>query len=189
MTPLARMSTVRWKGPYRIGKLLDGQADRLVPASKGVYVVTQRRWKDAPTIRARPLYVGGNTSRTSARFRTRIGDLLADLFGFYSSRTEEAKLGLTRRGHHSGGKKLHLWCRKEERDPRDLYIGWATPKRPKAWCGRCEEDAVFLHLGGSVHMGGPLLNKADPSRCSRRSCTSTRKAHAAYRAELRGRTR
>ena len=67
------------------------------PPEKGsAYVVTQREWSGHPTKESTPLYVGGNSGK-SDRFRTRVGDLIADTFGFFGGDT----------GHHSGGQHLH----------------------------------------------------------------------------------
>jgi hypothetical protein len=61
-----------------------------------VYIVSRRQWSKTPTDAAEPLYVGGNTGG-AARFCTRIGDLVADMHGFFGNET----------GHHSGG--ITLW--------------------------------------------------------------------------------
>src|SRR5207302_830702 len=47
------------------------------------------------------LYVGGNTG-DSDRFITRVGDLIADMLGFWGEQT----------GHHSGGIRLWEYCHK-----------------------------------------------------------------------------
>jgi hypothetical protein len=54
------------------------------PEDKGVYVVTVRGWSGAPTRAAEVPYVG--PTGQSRRFRTRIGDLVADMFGFWARR-------------------------------------------------------------------------------------------------------
>jgi len=109
----------------------------------GIYVVTQRQWFDEPTQDAVVLYVGGNTGR-SKRFRTRIGDLIADMLGFFGDET----------GHHSGGQSLWDWCHRQQVKPLDLYIGWDT----EVGCKRCAEKKAYEDLR-------PLLNKKRPSRC------------------------
>jgi hypothetical protein len=53
---------------------------------KSVYLISRKNnwWKrpnDKPTKECEPLYVGSTTGK-SKRFRTRIGDLIADMFGF-----------------------------------------------------------------------------------------------------------
>ena|SRR5215831_18393374 len=94
----------KWVGPYRIRKMLeDCLSQSLVkkaPDSNSCYIVTRKPWTGHPSPTSTPLYVGGNTGK-SERFRTRLGDLLADMFGFYNSR---------KINHHSGGISLHQWC-------------------------------------------------------------------------------
>lgn len=135
-----------WHGPYRIRDLLENVVhdDRLRPGDDaGIYVVTCRGWDGTPSVESCVLYVGGNTGK-SKRFPTRIGDLLADTFGFFGSET----------GHHSGGQSLWEWCRQERVNPLDLYIGWRTGVR----CGRCAEARAYERLA-------PKLNKKRPARC------------------------
>src|SRR2546423_422791 len=105
-----------WIGPFQLQQLLDCCLDdrhRKPPMEGSAYLVTEKRWRTSPNRASVPLYVGGNTGR-SARFRTRLGDLLADAFGFFGGGT----------GHHSGGQSLHEWCRKESVNPLKLYIAW-----------------------------------------------------------------
>lgn len=141
----------RWAGPFTIDELLDRCAGdwRLAPPQEGgVYLVSQRPWAGQPSPECQPLYVGSNTGK-KPRFRTRIGDLVADLFGFYCAST----------GHHSGGQSLHRWCREYGVSPRDLYIGWV-----RAACVKCEENRVYDRLK-------PCLNKRRPARCKRGGCS------------------
>src|SRR5688572_23416864 len=88
-----------WTGPYPISDYLENAISdakewrrRWPPAGGAVYLVSRYAWTGAPTTEAQPLYVGGNTGG-SQRFCTRIGDLVADMFGFFDGDT----------GHHSGG--------------------------------------------------------------------------------------
>jgi hypothetical protein len=137
----------RWIGPFQILKLLEAASDpnAIWPPERGsAYLVTQRAWRGNPKPASGPLYVGGITGK-SDRFRTRIGDLLADSFGFYTKAT----------GHSSGGKHLHEWCRKNRVRPLDLYLSWVEGTR----CHRCLE--VRLHR--VLH---PQLNRNLPSHCA-----------------------
>lgn len=136
-----------WTGPYKIRALLEnahrGNAKR--PGEVGaVYVITQRRWRSRPTRKSGVLYVGGNTG-SSKRFRTRIGDLIADAFGFFCGET----------GHHSGGQSLWHWCQQHRVNPMELYIGWQT----RAACNRCAEVKAYDLLQ-------PCLNKNRPPKCT-----------------------
>jgi len=135
-----------WRGPYKLRDLIDRPADddRYLPTDDvGVYVVTRARWEGSPNRQCGVLYVGGNTGK-SDRFRTRVGDLLADMCGFYGRET----------GHHSGGQSIRGWCKKERANPLDLWIGWQT----EVTCKRCAEIDACDQLQ-------PELNKKRPSRC------------------------
>lgn len=135
-----------WVGPMTIDQLLDLVAvdwDSAPPESNGVYVISLRGWRGEPTPECEPLYVGGNTGK-SQRFRTRMGDLIADLFGFYGHTT----------GHHSGGQTLNCYCADNDVNPKTLFVGWAKDCE----CGRCSEVELYRRLR-------PKLNKIAPSAC------------------------
>lgn len=135
-----------WIGPFEVQRLLDHCIDGgtpMPPESGSAYVVTQRLWKGSPKADCGVLYVGGNTGR-SGRFRTRLGDLLADAFGFFGGGT----------GHSSGGQSVHAWCRENQVNPLRLHLAWVNRCR----CHRCLEIELFRELS-------PLLNKVTPSRC------------------------
>lgn len=148
------MSALVWSGPFRVRALLDACLDDdhpWPPASRGVYVVSRDEWRDVPSPACRPLYFGGNTG-DSQRFCTRIGDLIADLHGFWDGGT----------GHHSGGQSLYRWCHANKVHPGDLVIGWAT-RTP--WCDRCAESELAALLVTSWQGRDGLLNKARPPAC------------------------
>ena len=137
---------MRWIGPYRIDQLLDDMlSDKFPkpPESESVYLVSLKPWETKPTSECDSLYVGGNTGR-SPRFRTRIGDLVADVFGFFSNAT----------GHHSGGQSINAFCRENKLNPKGLFIGWLEGCE----CARCAENELFERLD-------PKLNKNRPARC------------------------
>jgi hypothetical protein len=118
----------------------DGQ-----PSDDGlIYVVTLGEWTDAPTGAASPLYVGGTTG-ASGRFVTRIGDLLADMHGFFGNSS----------GHSSGGQHLYEYAYQHRVRPGDLYLGWM---RDPSACRRCEEVEWHDRLK-------PELNRITPPRC------------------------
>ena len=133
-----------WAGPFRLGELLLDAAGVRPPERCGVYLVTRHPWSGAPSHEALPLYVGGNTG-VSARFRTRVGDLLIDALGFYGGGT----------GHSSGGQHLHEWCATSGTAATDLYVGWYTET---PWCDRCVEVRLHAELR-------PRLNRRSPPRC------------------------
>ncbi len=136
----------KWIGPMKIRELLDqaiASSPAMPPSGNSVYVVSRRRWKGEPDKSCVPLYVGGNTGQAE-RFRTRVGDLIADMFGFYSEET----------GHHSGGQSLHRYCADVKASPKGLYIGWLDGCK----CHQCEERRLQEELE-------PKLNKIKPSRC------------------------
>lgn len=139
---------MRWTGPITIDELLDSilkSSPIRPPESKGVYLISQNAWNSEPTDECIPLYVGSNTGK-SKRFRTRIGDLIADMFGFFGDKT----------GHHSGGQTLYHYCRENQLNPQKLYIGRAE----ECYCVRFVENKLYDRFK-------PLLNKKRPSRCTK----------------------
>ena len=149
------MAKFKWTGPFRIRSLLERclEDGPWPPACEGVYLISTKTWKGTPDLRCGPLYFGGNTGG-SERFRTRIGDLLADMHHFFCDST----------GHHSGGQSLYKWCKESEVHPADLFIAWATCK---PWCGRCAEIDLakhFIETWDERQQVG-LLNKKRPPWC------------------------
>jgi hypothetical protein len=141
--------TNKWAGPFRLRDLLDQVHEGSVPRApeKGsAYLVSGTNWKGVPTEQCDPLYVGGITGG-SPRFRTRIGDLVADMFGFFGTGKSN--------GHHSGGKSLYKWCIQNQINPMDLYLGWVEQTK----CHRCLEVALVCEMK-------PLLNRNTPPRCT-----------------------
>ena len=143
-----------WYGPFKVNYLLKNCFDEKCrpPLGNGVYLVSKKRWQEQPTRKCQPLYVGSNTG-SGERFRTRIGDLIADMFGFFTPKTGHHQGH--RPGHSSGGQSLYKDCRKENVNPGKLYIGWLHP----CGCALCEEARLYHELK-------PLLNKRVP-RCPR----------------------
>jgi hypothetical protein len=141
---------MRWVAPFRVKDLLERCLDyknqKWPPDDNGVYVVSLKAWEDIPDKKCIPLYVGSTTG-VSPRFRTRVGDLIADIFGFYSD--DEI-------GHHSGGISIHKHCKRNRIIPLDLFIGWAE----KCSCVRCSEIEIYKRLK-------PILNKKSPPACVR----------------------
>jgi hypothetical protein len=148
----ASVQLLTWTGPFRIADLLTNCGrDPSVrpPEHSGVYLVSKRSWTQTPKAQCEPLYYGSNTGH-SARFRTRIGDLIADMYGFWCEAT----------GHHSGGQSLYKWCLESRVSPGDLYLGWATSE---SWCSRCVELDLSRRFEGSRPT---LLNKIRPPKCA-----------------------
>jgi hypothetical protein len=140
---------MKWKGPFKIAELLDNcleDAFPKPPEENSVYVISKLKWDKEPCEDCIPLYVGSNTGR-SKRFRTRVGDLIADMFGFFGTET----------GHHSGGITLHRWCGEQKLNPKELYIGWLEDYSE---CIRCAENTLYSQLK-------PILNRNRPNRCTK----------------------
>jgi hypothetical protein len=138
---------MKWIGPYTIDNLLEGMMNNTIPKppeSQSVYLISLKPWVTEPTAACDPLYVGSNTGK-SKRFRTRVGDLIADAFGFFSAET----------GHHSGGQSINAFCMNNSLNFKSLFIGWAE----QCECVRCGENNLFESLV-------PRLNKNRPSACS-----------------------
>lgn len=151
------MLTLNWTGPFLVRDYLDNSINdewtgRWPPASNGVYLVTQHEWHGEPTQECKPLYVGGNTGK-SHRFCTRVGDLVADMYGFFDGGT----------GHHRGGQKVWDWCNTEtvKVPPGSLWLAWAD--QGTAWCAPCAERVLFKRLR-------PLLNRNTPTGCGAPTC-------------------
>lgn len=139
-----------WVGPFTIDRLLDtclDEGEPKPPRANGVYLVSRRSWTDAPTRDSMPLYVGAN-SRNPQLFRKRVGDLVADVFGFFSP-------GIPNGGHHIPVQRLHDYCKDEQLNPKQLYIGWVE----NCDCVRCVEGSVYEELD-------PLLNINHPPKCN-----------------------
>jgi len=137
---------MKWIGPFKIDEILNNIVDGNIvmpPVSNSVYMVFQKPWVNTPDLNSEPLYVGSNTGK-SKRFRTRIGDLIADMFGFYGGGT----------GHHSGGKHLNEYCIKNKLNPKEMYIGWLEYSE----CQRCDENYLYNNLN-------PKLNRSKPPKC------------------------
>lgn len=150
-------SKLVWTGPFAIRDLLTrclDDAHPWPPGAQAVYLVSKLPWTGHPTAVASPLYFGGNTGR-GQRFCTRVGDLIADMFGFWDGGS----------GHHSGGQSLYKWCKKEGVAPGDLFLAWGTCT---PWCGRCSEGKLARDLAPDwsqrSHLG--LLNRNRPPVCS-----------------------
>jgi hypothetical protein len=152
---------ISWRGPFQIQTYLDNAIsrdplwqDRWPRERDAVYVVSEREWNGQPDETAHILYVGGNTG-DSARFATRIGDLIADIFGFYGQET----------GHHCGGRTLWQWCDHRQFPPARLWLGWGTSR-----CSRCAEKYLydkFPKATKNVFDENGLRNKISPPACSR----------------------
>ena len=145
-----------WTGPFQVRDLLDrcvADDQPWPPDDRAVYLVAQRPWIGALSPECDPLYFGGNTGR-SARFCTRIGDLIADMHGFYGVLA----------GHHSGGQSLHRWCWERGMKPGSLWLGWAM-REP--WCAACAEVELARALVGRWERRGEVgvLNVKRPPRC------------------------
>lgn len=161
-------SKLNWIGPLKVKEYLANCINRdpswavgtgyWPPDSGAIYLVTTHSWRDRPTQDAGPLYVGGNTSQ-SGRFATRVGDLIADMHGFYTEKT----------GHHSGGISLWKWCEAQQHHPGELYLAWACVA-PGCQCAEREIFVTFPHASEDGKIAG-LLNKIVPPRCQLHSLT------------------
>jgi hypothetical protein len=139
---------MKWEGPITIDKLLDSAFNSNLPVpplAPSVYGVSQTRWEIEPSADGNVLYVGSLFS-SAPRFRTRIGDLVADLFGFFSDPGKK--------GHYSGAQTMHQFCLDNGINPRTLLIGWALDVE----CHRYLENTLYDVLP-------PRLNKVRPSPC------------------------
>ena len=134
---------MEWVGPFTVNDLLNNCFNEFYkpPKSASVYVVSNHQWKQSPSLDSIPLYVGGNTGK-SRQFRRRVGDLIADIFGFW--------------GHSSGGQSLYRYCEDNKLNPKNLYVGWLK----YCGCDRCTENYLYDDLK-------PKLNKIKPPACKK----------------------
>jgi len=138
---------IKWVGPFSIDDLLNNCLDdssAKPPESHSVYLVSRKSWVKHPSPADLPLYVGSTTGKTS-RFRTRIGDMIIDAFGFFQDDT----------GHSSGGISLHQYCLENGLNPKAFYVGWLA----NCGCTRCAEYYFWDFLK-------PMLNKNRPPKCN-----------------------
>lgn len=166
---------MNWAEPCTIRDLLDRCArddSARPPVGPSVYLITERFWEpsryedDWDRIRAaKPLYVGDN-SKNPQRFRTRVGDFIADLFGFCVLRDKDLDGQGDGTGHHPGARRVREWCHERpddpdlRGDPSLLWITWLE----SCDCGHCAEWQSFWELNGS------LLNRNTPPQCRRPQC-------------------
>lgn len=139
-----------WVGPYRIDEVLDNCLNDgfpRSPESDSVYLVSARTWNKRPSQGCLPLYVGSTTGE-STRFRARIGDLIAAMFGFFQDGAR----------HSSGGKSLYRYCKINNTNPKQLYIAWLA----RCGCRRCAEHYFWEDLK-------PQLNRNEPPFCGEHS--------------------
>ncbi|MCF8721780.1 hypothetical protein [Nitrospina gracilis] len=156
------MSSPQWVGPFTIKQLLENCHNceqEWPPDTNGVYVVSLKKWRGQPKRSSEVIYVGGNAGK-SKRFATRIGDLFADIFGFYGGGT----------GHHSGGQAIYEFCNSKRTPPLELFIGWKKylidPKVKSSRfhnCPRCQELKLYEQFKGI----GDFLNKYRPRKCKK----------------------
>ena len=136
----------KWVGPLRIADMLDRCLDDEFPKppeSHSMYLVSREPWETYPfSDNCTPLYVGSTTGR-SQRFRTRVGDVISDMFGFYQ----------THSAHSSGGISLHCYCIDEGVRPGELYMSWLSG----CGCTRCAEHYFWEDLKPSLNVNQPPL--------------------------------
>jgi hypothetical protein len=109
---------MKWKEPITVRELLENCFDDSVrpQSSKGVYLISGKFWIGEPTSKCVPLYIGSNTVNMN-RFRARIGDLIADMFGFFGEASSKVKAG-----HHSGGQSLYWYLREDTRKKNPMSL-------------------------------------------------------------------
>jgi hypothetical protein len=109
-----------WEGPYKISDYIGSVArkpSKRPPEGRGVYILSERSWRDIPTRDADVLYVG-----QALYLRFNIGRLFCDLLGFTSDdpSAEEAY-------QHKGGHSLWShYCLPRKAEPGLLYLGWCS---------------------------------------------------------------
>ncbi len=129
-----------WEGPHKIGDYLGGVAHspwKRPPERAGVYVVSEKPWRDVPTEADKILYVG-----QAAYLRYQIGRLLGDLLGFTGDNpsSEEAY-------QHKGGHSVWAhYCLPRQIEPAKLYLGWCS----ECVCVACAEAKLLEMMSTSL---------------------------------------
>ena len=109
-----------WEGPHKIGDYLGSVAHspwKRPPERAGVYVVSEKPWRDVPTEADKILYVG-----QAAYLRYQIQAAAFDLLGFTGDNPspEEAY-------QHKGGNSVWThYCLPHQIEPAKLYLGWCS---------------------------------------------------------------
>jgi hypothetical protein len=126
----------KWVGSFTIEQLMSNcMNDVFRPsASNSVYLVSKEPWESHPSGGCDPLYVGGST-----QLRFRIGDLIADMLGFFPPR------------HHPGGQSLYDYCKRNSLSPLYLHIGWLD----KCGCTECAEYYFWEELEPELNVRAP----------------------------------
>lgn len=140
-----------WEGAYRIRDFLDDSVRRpeIRPRDcPGVYVLSQRRWREAPDEKCGLLYVG-----QSPYLRFRIGEFFTDLLGFTSDDFGDGEAYKHRGGHAV----WHRHCLREHISPLTLWLGWFA----KPLCLNCAE----ADLGQMIRLIEPC--RAPGLKCER----------------------
>ena len=130
-TARARLgASMNWEGPNKIGDYLASVARnpwKRPPEKAGVYVLSEKAWRDLPKKADGVIYVG-----QAAYLRYQIGRLLVDLLGFTGD-SEEAY-------QHKGGHTLWShYCLPRQIEPADLYLGWCSD----CLCLACAETKLL----------------------------------------------
>ena len=140
-----------WVGPFQIKEFLKKSLDKKQPlptGKKGIHLVTKKKWQGTPSKKCEPMYVGGVTG-DSDRLLSRVGELVAAMFGLYSKNTKT----------HTGGQLISTHFRRtEEKEyhPLGLWIAWRTD----ITCNRCAEKKVYDEIR-------PWCNERSPPFCNK----------------------
>lgn len=112
-----------WEGPYRIRGFLNELVQRpelRPPDSAGIYVLSQKSWKEVPDEKCGLLYVG-----QSQYLRFRMGELFSDLLGVTPDSFDDEE-AYKHRGRQAD---WHWHCLRKHVSPPALWIGWYEAPR------------------------------------------------------------
>jgi hypothetical protein len=130
-----------WAGPHKINDYLGSVAQspwKRPPEAPGVYIVSEKPWRDLPTEADGVLYVG-----QAAYLRYQIGRLMCDLLGFTSD-NPSAEEAYQHRGGHS------LWshyCLPNQIEPARLHLAWCS----ECLCLACAETKLLEIMVAGPH--------------------------------------
>jgi hypothetical protein len=151
-----------WSKPITLGEYYDSPPitgkDILPPRSPGIYAACLKKPDPVrgPHEDDEVLYVGTTYRGTGPELLFRVSGLIFDALGFTG---EGNKSGSARSYFHSGGREIYLYCQKEKKPLKSIFIFWKA--KDQSFCPACEEHSLYQRFKGRP----TFLNKQTPPSC------------------------